>query len=266
MRQTGDRRITIAILFSILLHLVMLYFLVHPLQRSASAPKELELVLSEGMQIADITPPEVEKRPEKARFLGLYDSQVDEEQVASTPYIAPSARRIMTTPEGRELSSKEADREGTRYAAKIPEKGVRERGDEEELGSVLPEDFFPNIKVRDHTYLNVLRYPEIGYFVRLKKIFKLTWDPHPVLAHYFFMNQVTSARVESTVLFQIDRKGNLKRAFVYRTSGLPLYDQEALRVVQDSAPFAVPPAELMKMDGNDDGELDVLFTFTVYQS
>ena len=74
------------------------------------------------------------------------------------------------------------------------------------------------------------------------------------------------ARIESTVLFQIDRKGNLKRAHVYRSSGLPLYDQEALRVVQDSAPFAVPPSELQKMDGNDDGVLDVLFTFTVYQS
>ena len=100
----------------------------------------------------------------------------------------------------------------------------------------------------------------------MKKIFKLTWDPHPVLSHYFFTNQLFDAQIEATVIFQIDGRGNLLKAFVVRSSGLPLYDEEALRTITDSAPFAAPPPELIRLDGNDDGVLDVAFTFTVFRS
>ncbi|MBI2083875.1 MAG: TonB C-terminal domain-containing protein [Deltaproteobacteria bacterium] len=265
MNQPNDRRITIAILFSLLLHLLLLYFFTHPLTLSKVASEELEVFL-EKKQIADISPPEKEKRPEKARFLGLYDSQVEEEQVASTPYTAPSGRRIVTDSEGRDLPKKDQEGEGAQYAAKTPDTGVMEQEGEEDLGTVLPEDFFPNIRVGERTYLNVLRYPKIGYFVRIKKIFKLTWDPRPALSQYFFANQIVSANVQATVCFQIDRKGNLRRAFVCRSSGLPLYDEEAIRVVRDSAPFETPPRELLKMDGNNDGVLDISWGFIVYQS
>jgi TonB family protein len=183
---------------------------------------------------------------------------VDEEKVAVTPYMPPSRRRIMTGPDGRELHPRQGE-EGPELAAKSPRKESPLEA-EDDLGTILPEDFFPNVRIGEKTYLNVLRYPKISYFVRLKKIFKLTWNPQPVLVDYFFANQISAGQIETTVAFEIDRQGNLSKLFVYKSSGLPGYDDEAVRVISDSTPFAAPPNELL----NDVGVLPLLFTFTVY--
>ena len=49
-----------------------------------TAPAEIEKMASATgkMRIADIDPPAVQKRPKKARFVGLYDSSVEEETVS----------------------------------------------------------------------------------------------------------------------------------------------------------------------------------------
>ncbi len=261
MTQKSDRQITLFVLLSILLHLLLAYFLMTP-PTEPKVAEELELILKQ--QIADIEPPEEEKRPDRHRFLGLYDSTVEQEEVASTPRIPPSRRRIVTGPEGQESHKREG--EGVAYPGEAGGTGDQKTEGGEDLASILPSEFFPNIRIGERTYLNVLRYPKIAYFVQLKKRFKLTWDPIPVMQHYFFANQSVSAQIETTVAFQINHDGNLVRAFVVRSSGLPLFDEEALRAVTASAPFTAPPDDLLKLDGRDDGMLDVVFTFTVYRS
>lgn len=252
-----NRRITIAILVSLWIHLTLgLFSLTSP--RKTIEP-ELQVLLK-GRQIADINQPEREEKPEQHRFLGLYDSKVDEEKVASSPYIPPQRRRVVTGPDGREVGSKRPDGEGPRYASKSPSNGFEKSEEGEDLASILPDEFFPNIRIGEKTYLNVLRYPKISYFVRMKKIIKLTWNPQPVVGHYYFSNQIAAGQIETTLALEIHPDGSLKKLFVYRSSGFPLYDQEAVRAIEDSAPFASPPEELLDRSG----VLPLIWTFTVY--
>ena len=124
----------------------------------------------------------------------------------------------------------------------------------------LPEDFFPDYKIGDHTYLNVLRFPNVQYFVRLKRIFKTTFNPVPVLRNYVMTNQVSRGTVEVVLGVEVDGGGRLARLFIINSSGLQGYDQEAVRTVRDSAPFAKVPDNLK----DEDGILRMSWTFTVY--
>lgn len=225
------------ILLSILLHLVFLGFLAR--QEKPKSPAEVEVVLLKTpYQIADIQPPEKEERPEKAKFLGLYDSRVEKEQVAVT-----RSPRKEATAESREG-------EGMRLAARTPDETLES----------LPEDFYPDYQVGDRTYLNVLRFPKIGYFVRLKKIFKTTFNPVPAIRPYYLTNQVSRGQVEVVLGVSVDRTGDLAELFVINSSGLDLYDREAMRTVRDSSPFAAPPDDLLDKSS----KLRMVWTFTVY--
>jgi len=257
MRHDSDRPLTIALLLSLAIHLFLFSYFTLP-KAIQTARDELEVLL-EGKRIVDIARPEQEIRPKTARFLGLYDSEVREERVAPTPFIPPSRRRIVTGPDGRDLPKKAG--EGIRLAAKPPEKSVPERELGDDLASILPEEFFPDIKIGNRTYLNVLRYPKIAYFVELKQKFKLTWNPQPAVMQYLFMNFPHAGTLETTVAFKIDRQGNLRGAWIQRASGLDSYDEEALRTVLASAPFSSPPDHLLSFDGTRDDILQAYMTF-----
>ena len=74
------------ILLSIALHLLLAGLAPHlKLSAIGSPPHEIEVLLATGREIADIAPPKIQQRPERSRYLGNYDSTVNEEQVAATP-------------------------------------------------------------------------------------------------------------------------------------------------------------------------------------
>jgi TonB family protein len=58
----------------------------------------------------------------------------------------------------------------------------------------------------------------------------------------------------------VDGKGELAELFILRSSGLPAYDDEALRTVRSSAPFSSPPEKFLK----DNGVLRMSWTFVIY--
>lgn len=210
-------------------------------------------------EIADIARPAVEKRPKKAKYLGMYDSSVDEETVAQprdrstkkggggTPKPAAPKRPV------RDLYSIDRDL----FAMRSPEVTGRGGGD---IGPQFREDFYPDYKFGDHTYLNVLRYPDVDYFVRMKRQFKMTFNPAPVLRSYFLNNRVTQGSVEVAMAVSVDKTGSLSELFILKSSGIPSYDHEAMRTVRASAPFAKPPKQFLA----DDGLLRMSWTFTVY--
>lgn len=259
------RTILLFVLLSLLLHLLLsLGLFVNLPQRQAAKEPEVEVtILKQPYQIADIQPPEKEERPEKAKFLGLYDSRVPKEQVAATPPVPPSRKRSESTPEKertKEKPTKQREGEGLKLAAKSPEKKVMPQAEGDEFLDALPEDFYPDYKIGDRTYLNVLRYPKIGYFVRLKKIFRTTWNPTPSLRSSLFANQISRGQVEVVLGVTIDKSGSLAELFVINSSGLGRYDHEALRTIRESAPFAAPPSDLL----DPSSKLRMVWTFTVY--
>ncbi len=252
MSPNRDQKIIVAVALSLLIHLLLLLSLSLPVPEIFVARNEIEVLLRQK-EIAAISPPEQEERPDRSRFLGLYDSKVEEERVAVRPPIPPSRRRIVTGPGGEELPRKG---EGLHYGMKRPLEGEGE----EDLSTILPEEFFPNLKIGDKTYLNVERYPKVAYFVRLKNVIRLTWNPHRVIGQYIYSQGISAGQIETQIGMQIDPEGNLRKAFVARSSGLSLYDEEALRAIADSAPFSAPPEELLDRAG----VLPILFAFTYY--
>jgi TonB family protein len=253
----GDRRITIALIGSLIIHFLFLLAMNIPIPSFSPADEEIQVVFKE-MEIVDVDRPDLEKRPKKSRFLGLFDSTAEEEQVAPTQYIPPSRRRIVEGVEGPSGDDKPG--EGARYAAIPARRGERQREDGQDLVSVLPEEFFPDVKIGNKTYLNVFRYNKIAYFVRLKKIFRLTWNPHPVVMQHLFAHQITTGSMQATVTFEINAQGKLHKLFLYSSSGSFGYDEETLRVIEASSPFAIPPEHLL----NKEGFLTLSVPFTVY--
>jgi len=265
MNERRSNKLIWFLLLSLLFHslLVLLLIPIPPQQKIA----ELEPIAVEILpkRIADIAKPKEQKRPKRADFLGQYDSTVKEEQVAVTPQ-QPGVPRPQKSIE-RVEPQKPADTDAKKLAAlysrkKEDARRKRESIREEALQKpgAFPHDFYPDYKVGPHTYLNVLRFPDVQYFVRLKRIFKLTFNPVRVLRQYIYSNQISRGHVEVVLGVVVDSGGRLARLFVIRGSGLGNYDNEALRTVRDSSPFSKPPSKLLGADG----QLRMSWTFTVY--
>lgn len=284
-------KIFLALIISVILHFLFLgagsyWSSKNPISTStppSSEPVEVELLNKHPYQIADIAPPAHEEKPKDAKFLGLYDSTVKEEKVATSPLHAggssksvskkknqPEEKTTKNTEKDTKKKSNIADGEGLeiatkkspKVAMKTPEKKSETGGGQEEdlFEGAMPEEYFPNYKVGDHTYLNVLKFPKVSYFVRMKKIFKTTFNPMQAIRSAMMNNQVSKGQVEVVMAVTVDRSGRLDDLKVIRSSGITEYDREALRTIRDSSPFASPPKEFL----DNSSMLRMAWTFTVY--
>ena len=259
MRTENDRPdIWPFILASFLGHILLIALLAHEVVPPALQDQIVEVFqIEEPYQIADIAKPKVELRPKKAKFLGMYDSQVKRETVASG-LRSRKRGRGRATREGRARSKERSDKLLTFDRSIFDRK--RPAWETEGGGSSVPEDFYPHFRRGPHTYLNVLRYPDVEYFVRLKRAFKITFSPESALRSYFAVNRVTRGSVDVVLGVSVDRTGELAELFLFRSSGIAAYDQEAMRTVRASSPFSTPPKKFL----DDDGLLRMSWTFTVY--
>lgn len=154
--------------------------------------------------------------------------------------------------------------EGKSELAREPEFGDRKTlsEDEERIVAALPRDrgssglgdrfvhdFMPGIKIGDKTYLNAASMPNVQYFTRLKRVFRLRFNPRDPLLSHFRHNSIVKGKINVTMAVEVAPSGQLKRLFVLRSSGIPGYDQEALRTIRQSAPFSAPPKKIQGKDG-----------------
>jgi TonB family protein len=264
------------ILLSLLLHALMVVLLPRAIAPLRLAEKSIEIIpvaespeANQSVRIADIAEPKVQERPKKAKFLGMYDSTVSQEAVSTTKRPGKSGEAGVHRPSERERTAAERPRkprgdrllafDSSLFADKKVQAIDRQRdGSRGERGSL--DDFYPDFRRGAHTYLNVLRYPDIEYFVRLKRAFKIAFNPEPALREHFSMNQIARGSIDVVLGVSVDRSGNLAELFVFRSSSIPTYDNEALRTVRASAPFSTPPAKFTEGDGL----LRMSWTFSVY--
>jgi TonB family protein len=256
-----------------------------------TTPAEVDEMLAQDkdkMRIADIAEPAVQERPKSAKFLGMYDSSVPKETVGDGK-VGPEGTRAKGLPETtkeRQAKAEPKNKEKTKSDLRSKDKlynfddkmfAMNDPSPPEDkptttstpsepsrgsvsIGDSNSGDFFPDIRRGNHTYLNVLRYPGVSYFVRMKRAFRTTFDPISALRSYFSSNQVARGSVDVVLAVSVNEQGNLAELFVLRSSGIPSYDQEALRTVRASSPFARPPEKFLA----DDGALRMMWTFSVY--
>lgn len=258
-----DRRpIYFAIIASCIFHLllVVVWYLFldkyDPSEFVAQKEQVIQVDLGkQKLQIADILPPAVEKVPEKTKHMGLYNSKVEEETVATDIPRAPGRPKTRGG-EGAEAIKKEAKGMTAAKPKKLRDPEADMYKQQEGFGK-MPEDFYPDYKRGGHTYLNVLKHPDAAYFVMMKRVLKLAWDPTHVLMNHSEI--LRNGRVRVVLGIAIDQRGNLSELFVIKGSGLGEYDDEALRAVKVSAPFNSPPKNFTE----NDGILRITWTFTV---
>lgn len=277
MDERDNKQVLLAIATSVLFHIVLFILCYHFMAISKSpaqlAKKDKENVImldlkSEPRQIADIAPPLKEERPENAKHIGMYDSKVGEETVASGE-IRPPGRPVSRGGLGSEKAKKEALKEEGKDGVQVFEKKKREtiasmsdsdRGDAPSSKTIIPEDFYPDYKRGGHTYLNVLKHPDVAYFVRLKKVFKLAWDPTDALMRHSITGEISKGSIKVVLGMSIATDGVLNELFVINGSGIKDYDSEAIRAVKASAPFSTTPEKFR----DSDGLLRISWTFIVY--
>lgn len=286
MRVLNDRpEVWPFILLSLVLHAIFFIFVPRFIPPTNFEEKPLEVFavtpMNEPQQkmpydIADIAEPAKQEKPKDARFLGQYDSTVNEETVGttrkgtdggdkgSTKKFKTVIGRTKPKPAKKPELSKDRlfafnkDIFDDNRAQKSIEEEDKKSGSAKKAGGL--DDFYPDFKRGSHTYLNVLRYEGVEYFVRMKHAFKITFNPEPSLRDHFTMNRITRGSIDVVLGVSVNRSGELSELFVFRSSGIPGYDEEALRTVRASAPFASPPDKFLA----DDGQLRMSWTFSVY--
>jgi TonB family protein len=262
------------ILLSLVLHVLLVgVFSQLRSPEAVLAEKAIEVVpiferpeASAKYRIADIAEPKIQKKPDKAEFLGMYDSSVEEETVGVDKSGKSGGAKGTKLERKAQAKAKRMPMHSGKdrifaFDESIFEGGQSKTGDEHSkgFGSAL-NDFYPDFKRGAYTYLNVLRHPDVEYFVRLKRAFKIAFNPEPALREYFSYNRVTRGSVDVVLGVSVDRVGNLSEIFIFRSSGIAQYDREALRTVRVSAPFSSPPEKFV----DNDGQLRMSWTFTVY--
>ena len=144
----------------------------------------------------------------------------------------------------KKVAMKEPSGKGVPYES--PLKGrPGSRGDFDSFA----HDFFPDVKIGGKTYLNTAAFPDVQYFTQLKRIFRMRFNPSPPLRRHFAGNRVVVGQVSVSMAVSVSPDGRLKELFVVKSSGIPGYDEEALRTIRESAPFSAPPQKVMDKDG-----------------
>lgn len=126
------------------------------------------------------------------------------------------------------------------------------------------ESLFSDVRIGEKKYVNIFGHPKIPYFIRMRKLFKQTWNPMKILTEEYANSVSLPSQLETKVIFQVGESGKIHELKVFHSSGNLRFDNEALRTVRESAPFPPPPEELLSLDGKEDDRLGLLFSFIVF--
>lgn len=283
MQKWLRRTFIIAFIISILLHVLLTVFVFYfrlPMPHEADADT-IEVFDAKGMQLADQHVPGNRQVPKHAEHIGVEDNAVTEPTVAR-PVRERSSQSARSRPQAasrmpftknslyavdpslfsmRQPSRQKLDQNLEPSSPKkrsLPRTAVSSTMNVESQ-AYLSEDYYPNYSFGAHTYVNVLRYPDVEYFVRLKRAFKQTWNPFPAVQQYFSGGVARQNSIAVVLAVSVDPGGNMSELFVLKSSGSGYYDEEALRTVRANAPFSAPPATLLK-----ENLLRMSWTFIVY--
>lgn len=295
-KKKPPKELVIALILSILLiHIPLLWVLTtmdlgSELEMPAPLNQQKEEVVMMDLDmpppsldtIVDINKPKVEKKPKKATAQSLYDSSVAEETVsaATQPQATQPSQTQTKTKSAEEKTSETLPTEPKNLNTELANlfNEAKQKEDEKyadrfenpqpttaptlktNFNSPNPfaGDFLPNYKVGNRTYLNTLANPNVGYYVELKRKFRMAFNPYTALRYR--LNEISRGQISVVWGVSIDQNGNLAGLTLIRPSGISDYDMEARRTISVSAPFNKPPVEQL----TEDKMMHMAWTFVVY--
>lgn len=297
LRRTLIIAFIISILLHVLMFLLVVFF--HLPMPHAVTSDTIEVFDANDMQIADQMLSGNRQVPKHAKHIGVEDNAVTEQTVARPLKERPQQRgrpKSQASIEGQQelVPKPHRDRSATSklpftknslyavdpslFTMRQPTKQKLDRNLKPasprkrslprtavsstmnvESQAYLSEDYYPNYSYGAHTYVNVLRHPDVEYFVRLKRAFKQTWNPIPSVQQYYAGGGARVNAIAVVLAVSVDTGGNMAELFVLRSSGSGYYDEEALRTVRANSPFSAPPEKLLK-----ENLLRMSWTFIVY--
>lgn len=264
------KKIITTIALSILIHLLLLYFFHEHIDLLADKiPPQPVWVDLKNIQapekLVDMPKPLYEEIPEKPTAESLYNQKVAQETTNAMP-ARPQTQQ--DKPEQKELPKNDNIKKAMEelQAAKIAAGEMPQQSQQRIPGmpgqnvssNSFPDDYYPDYKIGNRTYINTLANPNLRYFVELKRKFKLTFNPAPALRGH--INEISSGQINVILGVTVNAKGELVDLIVIRNSGMQAYDQEGIRTVRSSSPFSAPPTNLLDKDGT----LSMAWNFIVY--
>lgn len=131
------------------------------------------------------------------------------------------------------------------------------------VGEALPQ----NVRVGSFTALNTDRYLYYTFYARVEELVRYRWESRIQKAINSFdpnlRMQLADRNWITHAEFFLDKKGNLVRAVMMKSSGVRLFDNAATEAFLDAKIFPNPPLEM----ANEDGLIKLVFSFTVrYQA
>jgi TonB family protein len=116
----------------------------------------------------------------------------------------------------------------------------------------------PRADASEPIYLNTREWKEAQYFNGIKRAVAVHWEPNAVLRSGE-QSPTRPLRDVYIVIVEVhlDASGSLKRIAVLKSSGVDDLDGSAVEAFRRAAPFAAPPASLVK-----DGVVEFKFGFT----
>lgn len=136
------------------------------------------------------------------------------------------------------------------------ESGTQATGGDTSEGGGAPNDNLANVAAGDGTFLNTREWKYASFFNRVKQAVSAKWDPNGRLRA---QNRSFGLDDRTTVLHLALRPdGSVADAYVAKSCGIDVLDQEAVKAFEKAQPFANPPAALVE-----NGFIRFSFSFTV---
>lgn len=107
--------------------------------------------------------------------------------------------------------------------------------------SARPQNYLPDLDVGNETLLNAQKFKYASFFIRMKHQLENVWSPRPIVFQHNLNGQFYSTKLS----IRMDQNGYLLSVKIVGSSGNSFLDQEAIRSVQQAAPFLNPPTQLL---------------------
>lgn len=128
------------------------------------------------------------------------------------------------------------------------------------VGRSFVEDFAPSVTIGQETILNTEQIKQVQYFTRMKRSFRLAFNPAPPLISYYRGKTLDRSQVVVGMKVKVGTNGRLSSINVFKSSGIPGYDQSAMSAVKKSSPLGAPPKKYL----DPSGQLNMTWYFITY--